>query len=133
MGQDTWEKIDKGVAGANYGWPMTENATKDPRFQNPLYAYNHGNNDRNGGAITGGAFYNPSRARFPKAYVGKYFFVDIKGSIRTYNPANGKGRGVRQEVAPRSQCARRRSRRQPLRPVAGPRGEHREPAEDLVP
>ena len=55
VGQDTWEKIDKGVAGANYGWPVTENATGDSRFQNPLYAYNHGKNDRNGAAITGGA------------------------------------------------------------------------------
>ena len=90
VGLDTWEKIDKGVAGANYGWPITENATGDPRFENPLFVYKHGVNDRNGAAITGGAFYDPARVRFPRAYVGRYFFGDIKGWIKVYNPANGK-------------------------------------------
>ena len=90
VGLDTWEKIDKGVAGANYGWPITENATGDPRFQSPLFAYKHGVNDRNGAAITSGTFYNPSRVQFPRAYVGRYFFGDIKGWIKIYNPANGR-------------------------------------------
>jgi glucose/arabinose dehydrogenase len=88
-GQDTWEKIDKGVPDANYGWPITENATGDTRFQNPLYVYNHGRNDSNGAAITAGTFYNPAKAQFPAAYVGRYFFGDIKGWVKVYNPANG--------------------------------------------
>ena len=61
-----------------------------PGSQKPLYVYNHGVNDSNGAAITGGTFYNPARVQFPKAYVGRYFFGDIKGWIRTYNPASGK-------------------------------------------
>ena len=89
VGQNTWEKIDKGVAGANYGWPITENATGDPRFQSPLYVYNHGPNDRNGAAITAGAFYDPVRDQFPKPYVGRYFFGDIKGWVKVFNPSNG--------------------------------------------
>jgi glucose/arabinose dehydrogenase len=89
VGLNTWEKIDKGVAGANYGWPITENATGDPRFQNPLYVYNHGPNDRNGAAITAGTFYDPARNQYPRAYVGRYFFGDIKGWVKVYNPANG--------------------------------------------
>jgi glucose/arabinose dehydrogenase len=93
VGLDTWEKIDKGVAGGNYGWPITENATRDPRFQHPLYVYKHGVNDSNGAAITGGAFYDPKLVHFPRAYVGRYFFGDIKGWIRVYNPANGKVSG----------------------------------------
>ena len=93
VGQDTWEKIDKGVAGANYGWPITENAKGDARFQNPLYVYNHGVNDSNGAAITAGTFYDPARAQFPRAYVGRYFFGDIKGWIKVYNPANGRVTG----------------------------------------
>ena len=27
VGQNTWEEINDGVAGANYGWPDTEGAT----------------------------------------------------------------------------------------------------------
>src|SRR5437867_3801615 len=53
VGQNVWEEIDDGIAGANYGWPTTEGPTTDPRFKTPLYAYQH-----TGGAcaITGGAF-----------------------------------------------------------------------------
>ena len=98
VGEDTWEKIDKGVAGANYGWPVTENATGDSRFQNPLYAYSHGKNERNGAAITGGTF--STSARFPNPYVGKYFFLDIVGWIKTYDPRTGKVVGFARNLPP---------------------------------
>ena len=78
VGQSSWEEIDDGRAGANYGWPTTEgkfNAAQYPNFTNPLYAYDH-----SGGAnaITGGAFYNPPTAQqnFPSSYLGDYFFAD---------------------------------------------------------
>src|SRR5262249_46671805 len=32
VGQNTWEEVDEGAAGANYGWPTTEGPTTDPRF-----------------------------------------------------------------------------------------------------
>ena len=35
VGQNTWEEINDGLAGANYGWPETEGATTDPRFKSP--------------------------------------------------------------------------------------------------
>ena len=41
VGQNTWEEIDDGDAGANYGWPTTEGPTTDPRFVSPRYAYDH--------------------------------------------------------------------------------------------
>ena len=41
VGQDTWEEIDEGSAGANFGWPATEGPTNDPRFVSPTYAYQH--------------------------------------------------------------------------------------------
>jgi len=41
VGQDTWEEIDDGIAGSNYGWPTTEGPTTDTRFRSPLFAYTH--------------------------------------------------------------------------------------------
>jgi guanylate kinase len=66
---------DVGAAGANYGWPITEGPTQDPRFVSPLYAYKHDV----GCAITGGTFYRPAVQQFPSQYVGDYFFVDRPG------------------------------------------------------
>jgi glucose/arabinose dehydrogenase len=88
VGENTWEEIDEGAAGANYGWPTTEGPTTDPQFVSPLYAYNHGPNDINGDAITGGAFYNPTTNQFPSSYTGQYFFCDYDGGwIHLLNPA----------------------------------------------
>ncbi|MEA2735812.1 MAG: hypothetical protein QOE14_2263, partial [Humisphaera sp.] len=77
VGQDTWEEIDDGVAGANYGWPTTEgdfNPVTYPNFTRPFYAYQHVSAYD---AITGGAFYNPQTNQFPAQYAGDYFFVDF--------------------------------------------------------
>lgn len=77
VGQSTWEEIDEGVAGSNYGWPTTEGPTTNPQFRAPIYAYDHGGAAPNGCAITGGAFYNPAAASpFPSSYDGDYFFAD---------------------------------------------------------
>ena len=77
VGQNTWEEIDEGVSGSNYGWPDTEGPTSDPRFDPPVYAYQHGAGTPTGCAITGGAFYNPQDVlQFPASYDGDYFFAD---------------------------------------------------------
>ena len=87
VGQNTWEEIDDGQAGANYGWPDTEGPTSDPRFVSPRYAYTHASG---GCAITGGAFYSPLNARFPADYAGDYFFADFCGGwIRRLDPNAG--------------------------------------------
>ena len=62
VGQNTWEEINDGIAGSNYGWPDTEGPTTDPRFRAPIFSYGHGTGPTTGCAITGGAFYNPARA-----------------------------------------------------------------------
>ena len=49
VGQDTWEEVDDGAAGANYGWPQEEGPSTDPRFAAPLYTYRHGPRDETGG------------------------------------------------------------------------------------
>ncbi len=90
VGQNTWEEINAGVAGSNYGWPDTEGATTDPRFRAPIFSYGHGTSSTTGCAISGGAFYNPTTLRFPGDYTGDYFFADYcSGWIRKLDPANG--------------------------------------------
>lgn len=86
VGAGSWEEIDQGVAGANYGWPAAEGYSNNPIYTNPIFAYPH-----EGGAcaITGGAFYDPPQTQFPAAYVGKYFYGDFcTGIIHMLDPAN---------------------------------------------
>ena len=85
VGQNTWEEINDGLAGANYGWPDTEGTTTDPRFTSPRYAYNHSSGTC---AITGGTFYAPQTMQFPADYLDDYFFADYcAGWIRKLDPA----------------------------------------------
>src|SRR5437016_5867870 len=64
VGESTWEEIDLGQAGANYGWPATEGPTTNPAYESPIYYYGH---DSGNCAITGGAFYSPSTPNFPSS------------------------------------------------------------------
>lgn len=90
VGQSTWEEIDDGIAGSNYGWPATEGPTSNPSYRSPLYWYGHGNGNFLGCAITGGTFYNPAVPQFPANYAGVYFFADYCGDwINVLDHANG--------------------------------------------
>jgi len=94
VGQSTWEEINDGIAGSNYGWPTTEGPTSDPNFRSPIFWYGHGSLSTEGCAITGGAFYNPTTVQFPSSYVGKYFFADYCNSwIRVLDPSNNMAAG----------------------------------------
>jgi glucose/arabinose dehydrogenase len=94
VGENTWEEINDGIAGSNYGWPMTEGPTSQAGIRAPLFAYQHGSGGTNGCSITGGSFYNPTTVQFPSSFVGLYFFADFcNGWIRTFNPANGTASG----------------------------------------
>jgi len=89
VGQSTWEEIDDGIAGSNYGWPTTEGFTSNPMFRSPLFEYGHGSSSTTGCAIVGGGFYDPPTVLFPASYVGKYFFADLcTGWIRLFDPSN---------------------------------------------
>lgn len=90
VGQNTYEEINDGIAGSNYGWPDSEGPTTNPNFRGPIYSYDHTGDNPNGCAITGGAFYNPGVDQFPAEYVGTYFFADYCGGwIYKLDPANG--------------------------------------------
>jgi glucose/arabinose dehydrogenase len=89
VGQNTWEEINDGIAGSNYGWPNCEGFCNppNPSFRDPIFAYM---NDANTCAITGGAFYNPQVPQFPANFIGNYFFADFCGGwIRRLDPSAG--------------------------------------------
>lgn len=87
VGQSTWEEIDEGAAGGNYGWPATEGPTSDPQYISPLHYY--ANNNAVECAIAGGTFYAQEVRQFPSAYTEAYFFSDLCGGwIRRLDQAN---------------------------------------------
>jgi glucose/arabinose dehydrogenase/PKD repeat protein len=81
VGQSTWEEVDLGQAGVDYGWNVREGfcatgSTTDcgpppAGMTNPVYAYPHANGCD---AITAGAFV-PTGV-WPAAYNGSYLFSD---------------------------------------------------------
>jgi glucose/arabinose dehydrogenase len=86
VGEVTWEEVNLGVAGSNYGWPQTEGnvpaGVAGVRY--PIHTFQHLNGVC---AITGAAFYRPTNAVFPADYVGRYFFGDFcAGFIRVLSP-----------------------------------------------
>jgi glucose/arabinose dehydrogenase len=96
VGQSTWEEINDGIAGSNYGWPNCEGACSptNQNFRDPLFQYGHGTSSTTGCAIVGAAFYNPPVNQFPASYLGKYFFADLcSGWIRIFDPATGTASG----------------------------------------
>lgn len=100
VGQSTFEEINDGIAGSNYGWPATEGPTTNPAFRSPVFYYRHGSSDTTGCAIVGGAFYNPPVVSFPSSYLGKYFFADLCGGwIRVFDPASGSASGFATGIA----------------------------------
>jgi uncharacterized repeat protein (TIGR03806 family) len=83
VGDARLEEINEGAAGANYGWPEAEGPSTNPKFRDPIHAYDR----HTGRSITGGAFYNPAKAQFPKEFSGKYFFADFMDNwVRVLDP-----------------------------------------------
>jgi glucose/arabinose dehydrogenase len=86
VGAHTWEEINLGIAGANYGWPMSEGPDGvNAGITGPLFTYQQTDSSPPGSgpggfftgfAIAGGAFY-PDNGNFPPSYRGNYFFADF--------------------------------------------------------
>jgi glucose/arabinose dehydrogenase len=100
VGQGSWEEVNLGAAGANYGWPLSEGPTSAAGQTGPLFAYGHpslpaGQPQSTGTflrgiSVVGAAFYNPPVQAFPAAMAGHYFFADYTGNwIARMDPANG--------------------------------------------
>ena len=97
VGQDAWEEIDEGVAGADYGWNCREGAHPNSTtgkcqglppsaFRDPIFEYAHG---ASCASITGGAFV-PDGA-WPSAFDDDYLFADyVCGRMFRLTP-NGPG------------------------------------------
>jgi glucose/arabinose dehydrogenase len=68
----SYEELDFGVRGANYGWPDCEVGTcGNPAFTAAVYAYPHSGRDA---CITAGFVYHGTQ--FPSSYQGSFFFAD---------------------------------------------------------
>jgi len=87
VGESTWEEINLGAKGANYGWPSTEGPASATGVTAPLFSYKHADASPRGSgpggffvgfAIAGGSFY-PNAAPFPPAYRDSYYFADYVG------------------------------------------------------
>jgi glucose/arabinose dehydrogenase len=99
VGQNTWEEINLGTPGANYGWPQSEGPDDiGAGITAPLFAYKHSAASPAGSgpggffvgyAIAGGAFY-PTGGNFPATYRGDFFFADyVSGFIGRIDLSNG--------------------------------------------
>jgi glucose/arabinose dehydrogenase len=79
VGQNTYEEVDDGLSGANYGWPVVE-GPKPPDelgMTYPLYFYTHSvisAGTPTACAVTGGSFPPDS-----PSFGGDYFFADLCG------------------------------------------------------
>jgi glucose/arabinose dehydrogenase len=89
VGWNTWEEVNHGGAGSNFGWPCYEGNGPQPFFQNnfpaqcgaltgvtpPFFTYDHGS----GSAVIGGPIY--SGTTYPEQYRGNFFFADYSGNF----------------------------------------------------
>jgi glucose/arabinose dehydrogenase len=93
VGQNAWEEIDLGTAGADYGWNVREghcangsttNCGAPPAgMTNPIFDYGRGDTCA---SITGGAFV--PNGLWPAAYDGRYLFADyVCGRIFLLTPS----------------------------------------------
>ncbi|HEX5782201.1 MAG TPA: PQQ-dependent sugar dehydrogenase, partial [Solirubrobacteraceae bacterium] len=103
VGEGTWEEVNVGARGANYGWPQCEGNCGTAGMTNPAYTYPHANHDA---SVTGGFIYRGNQ--FPAEYRGEYFFadyamnwikrltLDAAGNVtaaRSFEPSDGRNDG----------------------------------------
>jgi glucose/arabinose dehydrogenase len=94
VGQGAWEEVDRGQAGADYGWNLCEGTHDNPSRPGsvdcssaahtpPVHEYGH---DAGCSSITGAAFV-PGGASWPESYENSYLFGDyVCGKIFELRP-----------------------------------------------
>lgn len=99
VGQNAWEEVDRGQAGADYGWNLCEGTYDNPSrpgsvdcsaspYTAPVHEYSH---DAGCSSITGAAFV-PDAASWPASYGDSYLFGDyVCGKIFELTPVSGGG------------------------------------------
>jgi glucose/arabinose dehydrogenase len=92
-----FEEINRGQAGANYGWPTVEHGpSNNPQFVDPIHIYPQ--------SSIGGSVFIPHTSSWPSQYHGQYLFADfVQGWIRMLHP----GQAPSQEAAPFASGLRR--------------------------
>lgn len=70
VGQSSWEEINVGVAGGNFGWNLHEGPSGGAGFIQPIHAYSHNGGSR---SVTGGSFVGN---RWPVEFQSRYVFGD---------------------------------------------------------
>ena len=92
VGQGTWEEINVGRAGANFGWPSSEGPTVGVGQDPPLLAIGHADSPTlfDATAVIGGGFMPGDATLFGPRFAGDYFFADyVYGWIYRLDAANG--------------------------------------------
>lgn len=99
VGQNAWEEVDQGQAGADYGWNFCEGTHDNPSRPGsidcsapphtpPVHEYSH---DAGCSSITGAAFV-PDNTPWPVSYDDSYLFGDyVCGKIFELTPTTGGG------------------------------------------
>jgi glucose/arabinose dehydrogenase len=82
VGYDTWEEVDRIVAGDNGGWPNMEGpecyADDCSEYRPPIWYYKHGDPNHGGASVIMGDVYRGEM--FPKEYQGNIFVGDFSGN-----------------------------------------------------
>ncbi|MGZ5553529.1 MAG: PQQ-dependent sugar dehydrogenase, partial [Chthoniobacterales bacterium] len=96
VGQDAYEEIDIGQAGADYGWSYYEGNHNGPRigtlpggstYTFPIYEYAHGTGDFQGNSVTGGVIYRGTK--FSELFEAYIFCDYVDGHMWALRLTNG--------------------------------------------
>lgn len=92
VGSETWEEINEGQRGGNFGWRTYEGPSTASGYISPIYYYGHSENPSlvTGYSIVGAAFYPSTATLYPAAYRSSYYFGDyVSGWVNRLDLANG--------------------------------------------